>query len=131
MTHNQIAEKARVLCNEAWKKLSLNETKTWKHITLDSLEPQRVKKTILELLIEKKLDLKRLLGDIQSKLEEPPGENETMNWLEDPDFVLLYVILDRLERSDNLINAVQYLNDSANEFDTHTDELKENFYEIF
>jgi hypothetical protein len=46
---------------------------------LDSLEPQRVKKTILELLIEKKLDLKRLLRDIQSKIEEPPGEHETMN----------------------------------------------------
>lgn len=58
---------------------------------------------------------------------------ETVCLLQDPRIKLLFLILDSLERSDNLINAARYLDqtNSKQNLDTHTDQLKENFYELF
>lgn len=95
---------------------------------------ENIKKKLLTLLLDKKLDFAQLLnkidaGNFQNR-ELPP---EKLNLA-----MFLDMLLEILEKSDTLINAEQFLDnvnhkggEEALKLDGHTNELKENFYEIF
>ena len=112
-------------------------------VKVDSFRPENVKKTILNLLLDKKLDFKKLINDInkQTKTAENALLKKQKTNTADIDIkkaLFLDYLLEKLNVSDTMLNA-QQINDELNKdqasdmtkFDAHTDDLKENFYEIF